>query len=150
MLSWIKIGIAAIIVTTSITYHVVAIRHTEERVNQKWISEQIKKDAANTKTHSEIVEAALQLEREKNEEISKLNASVSDLTKRLQNRPSRIEYRDTPRVEQACTGAELYREDGEFLAGEAARADRIRIERDYYFDQYEQARKKLNERNQAE
>lgn len=28
----------------------------------------------------------------------------------------------------ACTGTQLYREDGEFLAGEAARADRLRIQ----------------------
>lgn len=61
----------------------------------------------------------------------------------LRNRPSRpapspASTVDTPAPEpaQSCTGASLYREDGEFLAGEAARADRILSELDACQKQY--------------
>lgn len=53
----------------------------------------------------------------------------------LRNRPARppegaAHAADPAPVEPAtsCTGAALYREDGEFLAGEAARADRVLAE----------------------
>ncbi len=43
-----------------------------------------------------------------------------------------------------CTGAELHREDGEFLAGEAARADELRAELSACYQQYEAARAAVN------
>lgn len=149
MLNWIKWAIVIGVISALATFHFVSLRNAKKAVEDKWIVEQIKKDAEYVKLNSQIVQSALELEKEKNEEINKLNASVASLNDRLRNRPSRetIVYRDAPRIEQACTGAELYREDGEFLAGEAARAERVRIERDYYYSQYEQARKKLNESN---
>lgn len=43
------------------------------------------------------------------------------------------------------TGMSLSREDGEFLAGEAARAEQYLQERDFYYERYEAARKELKE-----
>ena len=43
-----------------------------------------------------------------------------------------------------CTGAQLYRSDGEFLAREAARADTIRIELGACYAAYERARQAIN------
>lgn len=40
----------------------------------------------------------------------------------------------------ACTGRELYKEDGEFLTREASRAEQLIVERDFYFGQYESVR----------
>lgn len=65
---------------------------------------------------------------------------------KLRNRPSRPTTPDTPKdsnVSQACTGRELFREDAEFLTREAARADQIVAERNYYYSQYEKVRKQL-------
>lgn len=71
----------------------------------------------------------------------------------LQHRATRAESKASSTnisaspVVQTCTGAELSREDAEFLAREAARADGVLAERDYYFSQYEKARlavEKLN------
>lgn len=46
-------------------------------------------------------------------------------------------------VGSSCTGAQLYRDDADFLAGFAQQAESVRIERDYYYGQYESARKLL-------
>lgn len=51
---------------------------------------------------------------------------------------------NNPASEPSCTGAQLYREDAEFLTREAARAEGVLIERDYYYDQYESIRKRLS------
>ena len=44
---------------------------------------------------------------------------------------------------KACPGRELSREDAEFLIREAARADAVVAERDYYYGRYEAARRAL-------
>jgi hypothetical protein len=76
----------------------------------------------------------------KDEQIKTINARVGVLIRELHTRPSRSTTTpDTP----SCTGRELYREDGEFLAREAARAEKIIKERDFYYEQYEEARKAL-------
>jgi len=79
----------------------------------------------------------------KENEINKLTARVSSLRSELLKRPSRQNNPLPPSSPATCTGRELYREDGEFLAGEASTAERVRIERDYYYGQYEQARQQL-------
>lgn len=84
--------------------------------------------------------------RKRDEEINSILAERDALAKRLRNRASRPQV--TPKTSETpapCTGAQLFREDGEFLVGEAARADKIVKERDYYFQEYENARKKLEE-----
>jgi len=72
---------------------------------------------------------------------TKLDTALSELRKRP-NRPSDI-ANHPPSVE-ACTARELYREDAEFLTREASRAESVLIERDYYYNEYEKVRKKLD------
>jgi len=75
-----------------------------------------------------------QLRKEKDREIRDLNARATALTNSLRDRPSRTTtvasaVSDTANAGCAptsCTGAGLSKEDGEFLAGEAARADQLR------------------------
>lgn len=59
----------------------------------------------------------------------------------LRNRPVRPPT--VASTQPACTGAGLYRDDSEFLARLAERAEQVRIERDYYYGQYEAARRLL-------
>jgi len=62
----------------------------------------------------------------------------------LQQRASRPTPQDNsipPVIGETCTATQLYREDAEFLAGEAARAESVLIERNYYYEQYEAARR---------
>lgn len=152
MLNWIKAGIVGIVIGVLGYFHYNAVEEAKDEVNKSWIAKQLEKDIERKATENRIRDEALVLEREKNEEIYKLNSVVVDLRNRLRNRPSRetVVYRESPGDTKACTGAELYKEDGEFLIGEAARAEKVLIERNYYYEQYEQVRKKLDERNQSE
>ena len=88
----------------------------------------------------------------KNEQIQSLDARLSSAIERLrlEQRKSRkaitIAAPGVPPVASHCdgaTGAELYREDGEFLARESARAERLRIELQSCYQRYEDARKSL-------
>ena len=67
----------------------------------------------------------------------------------LRQRLSRPSSHSTPNTNTAptesCTGAELHREDGEFLAGEAARGDVLRSELAKCYEQYDKVRSSLSE-----
>lgn len=76
----------------------------------------------------------------KNAEIETINSKLALLRSELRKRPSRATASSSP---TSCTGRELLREDAEFLAGEAARAERIMKERNFYYERYEEARQQL-------
>ena len=66
----------------------------------------------------------------------------------LRKRPTRAEATvsastSAPSAAKTCTGSELPREDAEFLTGEAANAELIAKERDFYYERYEQSRLRL-------
>jgi hypothetical protein len=92
-----------------------------------------------------LQEKADKLRLSKDSEIRRLNRNLADALSSLQNRPQRGSG-ITPNPSlglsaQGCSGAELFREDSEFLAREAARADIIR---EYYKQcskQYEEVRR---------
>jgi hypothetical protein len=91
-----------------------------------------------------------QLRQEKYREIRNLNARATALTNSLRDRPSRTTtvasaVSDTANAGCAptsCTGAGLSKEDGEFLAGEAARADQLRTLLKQCHAQYETLKQK--------
>jgi hypothetical protein len=99
------------------------------------------------KTENKLELSALALEKVKDDEINRVNGKLADALSRLSKRPQRPTTpnnpQDAPTV-QACTAGELYREDAEFLTREAARADQILAERNYYYQRYESVRKELN------
>lgn len=90
------------------------------------------------------------IQKEKDAKIKNLNARVASLTRSLQERTSRPESSGVPdnsRIEKTskgATGAQLYRQDGEFLAGEAARAELIREELLTCYKSYDTAKKALD------
>ena len=101
-----------------------------EHVQAEWDSEK-----AVTVTAQHDKEAALQanmdkLREDKNRETAKLRNTVAALTDSLRNRPERPASGAAASAgdgAQGCTGAELYRPDSQFLVGESARADQIRL-----------------------
>jgi hypothetical protein len=99
------------------------------------------------KTTTNLQNHALHLEKTKDEKIKNLDDKLAVAIKRLSDRPSRTTTNNPHTVpdSKACSGSELYREDAEFLLREASRADALIIERDYYYNQYEDARKTLDE-----
>lgn len=101
-----------------------------EHVQAEWDSEK-----AVTVTAQHDKEAALQanmdkLREDKNRETAKLRNTVAALTDSLRNRPERPAVPSSTSAGDGatgCTGAGLYKPDGEFLVGESARADQIRL-----------------------
>lgn len=70
------------------------------------------------------------------------------LVSSLSNRPTRADLSSSvsaavARAKSACTGAGLYGDDAKFLAGYASLAAKSVIDRDYYYGQYENARRTL-------
>lgn len=90
---------------------------------------------ANSRTNSELRKQADATRRDLNAQINSIGRERDDLLERLRNRPERPASGGAAESAVAgsganpvgCTGAELYRTDGEFLAGEAARADLLRV-----------------------
>ncbi len=106
-------------------------------------------EAAREKEQS-LQAQADRLREEKDNEIRNLNARATALTNSLRDRPSRTTTVASTVPSSTglscptltCTGAELSREDGEFLAGEAARADEARTLLKQCYDQYNAVRQK--------
>lgn len=78
---------------------------------------------------------------------ARLQLTIDSLRKRPQRPTTSQAVSDSPSCETTGTGAGLYREDAEFLIGEAARASAVVAERDYYYAAYRAAEDKLKELN---
>jgi hypothetical protein len=104
---------------------------------------------AKAKSESDLNAYKAQADKDKQDALTKVSASLTATISSLQQRPTRSDLNSAvasavASAKQACTGAELFREDAEFLAREAARADAVIVERDYYYGQYEHAREVLS------
>lgn len=75
----------------------------------------------------------------KDEEIRSVNKRLADALSGLRDRPSRTAGSVTG-IGKASTGAELSREDSQFLIREAARADEVVADRNACYALYESAR----------
>lgn len=150
---WACVGIALVALYAShrgiVAYEVkVAVKVARTELIATHQKELLQAAADARKTEQNLELNALALEKRKDEEINSISTKLSDALERLQHRPTRPTTPNnpkTPPVTEACTGAQLFKEDGEFLTREAHRADQVVVERDYYFEQYEAARKTLNE-----
>lgn len=151
MLDWIKYAIVGAFVVGAVAYHVTEVEEAKASVRQEYQLAAEKQEKRALETTGEILIESKVIEDKKNEEILRITNFANNLSNSLSKRPTRIEQvTTTTSVESSCTGRELFKEDGEFLIREAARADTILEERNYYYEQYEQARKKLNEFNRAD
>ena len=89
------------------------------------------------------------LRKSKNAQITSLGLELDDALKRLRERPARPGASDLPTpagpgTVPGSTGAGLYREDGEFLTREAARAKRLQLDLTQCQAAYSAARAALN------
>lgn len=90
-----------------------------------------------------IMEVSETLRKRRDAEIKNLNSRLQSLNAELQQRKKRDSRESTDTA--ACsgaTGAELSREDAEFLAREAARADAVVENLNYCISQYDSIRTK--------
>ena len=92
-------------------------------------------EASARKREQELAAQAARQRQELRREITRLEQRHAAVVDSLRDRPDRpadsgaVPGATSAGAEPAagCTGAQLYRPDGEFLAGEAARADRLRL-----------------------
>lgn len=90
------------------------------------------------KDQERLERQAAEIERAKDKQIRAINSRLSSTLEQLRQRPERL-----PEPAPACkgtTGAELSRPDADFLAREAARADRLRQALAACYQQYEDVR----------
>ena len=80
--------------------------------------------------------AADRIEKDKNDQINVINTQLANALVELRNRPSRPKSEAT-NASTCGTGATLYAEDGSFLIGEAARADKLRSALQACYEQYD-------------
>lgn len=118
----------------------------------KEVVEQAEKASKDYKERTERVQKTLDAShrlalKEKDVKITSIERNLRSDIERLRNREVRPNVVTITETRETCTGTGLYREDAEFLTREAARAEKVRIERDYYWQQYEDARLKLGELN---
>ena len=102
-----------------------------------------------TKTEDKLRNSLNKKIQERDKQIANITAEHARLNRMLNTRPSREDSSKTPGSEPSCTGSQLYREDGEFLAGEAARADTVVEERNLYYNAYIEAQKQLQDLRNA-
>lgn len=116
------------------------------------VVEQAEKASKDYKERTERVQKTLDAShrlalKEKDVKISSIERNLRSDIERLRNREVRPNVVTITETRETCTGTGLYREDAEFLTREAARAEKVRIERDYYWQQYENARLELEKLN---
>ncbi len=116
------------------------------------VVEQAEKASKEYKERTERVQKTLDAShrlalKEKDVKITSIERNLRSDIERLRNREVRPNVVTITETRETCTGTGLYREDAEFLTREAARAEKVRIERDYYWQQYEDARLELEKLN---
>lgn len=125
----------------------IAVQQNTVQIEQRYKTQFDKAEAEAKTTEVEIRVNANNLRKDKDATIKEITADLASANERLRQRTKRPIGQDIPAsVGQSCTGRELYQEDGLFLRGEAARAEALIAERDYYYNAYEDARKKLDGR----
>lgn len=145
---WYKIGAVGVLIAALIGWHTLDKRNAVNKAVEATVASyqaRVNLEVIKAKeVETALLNSALASLKEKNERIKNIDAKLSSALNSLSKRPSRSEYNPSAsQVGKTCTGAELLREDGEFLAREAARADQLIIERDYYYAEYERAREAL-------
>ena len=150
----VKIALALVVISAAYFWHLSEVKiAVSEAVTQ--IEAQVSRESFKLKERSlnakiELEQKFDNIQKEKNAKIQTLNARVASLTRSLQERPNRPEPSGVPNstgIEESkpgATGAQLYRQDGEFLAGEAARAELIKEELLTCYKSYDTAKAALD------
>jgi hypothetical protein len=155
---WVIIGMLAVLVGVYMLGHHNGAQDGATRIQQKWDKDTAAKTEAarkdgevKRKTEQELQIAADTKREEDAKKTQELNARLAAALSELRNRPSRPASSTSvvPTAPGAgtvvgCTGAQLYRDDGELLTRLANTAQRVRNQRDTCYAQYNNARAKLD------
>ena len=123
----------------------------KQNIQQKWDAERAQQQLAHAKlvdlvrkTEQQLQQNADRHQQEKRDAIDRLTRQHRALVDSLRDRPQRPTAAGAvsggagaAQSQPGCTGAELHREDAEFLVREAARADTLRAELEACYVQYD-------------
>lgn len=124
-----------------------AIVVTTARMNASYNAQLIAYNKAAKDKQEAMQEKADATRDEKDAKINSITVERDNAVSELRKRPKRPTSTDSAQGgtdSKACTARELYQEDAEFLTREAARAETVMVERDYYYNQYEAVRNTIN------
>lgn len=99
------------------------------------------------KAEKGLIEATEAIRRKKDNEIKIISSKLQSTLSELRQRQDRLSSADTARDCKGTTGAELSRQDAEFLTREAARADQLRSALELCYRQYDTVREMLLKAN---
>lgn len=99
------------------------------------------------KAEKGLIEATEAIRRKKDDEIKVINNKLQSTLSELRQRQERSSSADTTRDCKGTTGAELSRQDAEFLIRESARADQLRSALELCYRQYDTVREMLLKAN---
>lgn len=125
VLSW---GVAYLVAIVFAVYQ--GYEYGRQAVQLQWDTEKAAVAIAQREKEATLQAGMDKLREDKRRETAKLRSTVAALTLSLRNRPERPAL---PEVASAgdgapgCTGATVYKQDGEFLIRESARADQLRL-----------------------
>ena len=154
-LDWkVKLTILILAFSSAYLWHLsevkVAVKEAVAEIELNLAKENFKLKERSLNAQIELQQSFDNIQKDKDAKIKNLNARVATLTRSLQERPSRPEpsgVTDNSRVEETpkgATGVQLYRQDGEFLAREAARAELIKEELLICYKSYDTAKAALD------
>jgi uncharacterized protein HemX len=140
-------AVLALVLVMAVGYGVWLYKDRQYQALEKEYAQLIQQSEDIAIQHSkDMADQKAAADKDKNEALKKNAASLQSVIDSLRNRQARPNnLPNNSSAGSTCTGTQLYREDAEFLAREAARADSVIIERDYYYGQYESVRKLLND-----
>jgi len=105
-----------------------SFNYGELRVQSKFDSYKREQAELNLKQNKEHEALVIKNKQEKEDEIRSINARHASILSSLQQRPTREQAQTLPVVSSGArsTGQQLFREDAEFLIGEATRAETLK------------------------
>lgn len=149
-----KLVILIIVLVSLFSYHKVlvhkAVTQAVTEIELNLAKENFKLKERSLNSQIALQESFDNIQKDKDAKIKNLNARVASLTRSLQERPNRPDssgISNDSGVEESkpgSTGVGLYREDSEFLLGEAARAEMIKEELLTCYKSYDSAKEALD------
>ena len=124
-----------------------AVAQTEQTMSAAYNEKLLQASELAREREQVMVSSADKIRKEKDAQIASLNArlgtALSSLSERPQRPSSASQGASASCIGAGATGAQLSREDAEFLVREAARADKLMTALDQCYRQYDSVRQSL-------
>ncbi len=137
---WLEIALAALIAGACWWAYNAVYDRGADHVQRKWDAEEKERSDQSAKVASDALAVTKSLQAtfdtqrsQTNAQIAALNSSLAGAINGLSNRPARAADGSVPRNPSTgstigATGADLLRQDSEFLIRESSRADKLRLQ----------------------